>query len=355
MHARTQSKVITIPPGGGNNQYDIYHNTKLYYDIYQYCFESQTPVRKETPEVNMFKYLCLFRNNASEAVTICKEEGDPGHLGQSSSLHEGFLSRHSHHLLSVRRHHPKQSSTDARTQDSISEGTSALFASGICRWPGCDAVFQHLPSFLEHLHSEHSHGDRSIAEWRIQHEKVQHMENQLILEKQKLTAMQYHLHHSEQRLTALKASEAPYSLPLFLHQPKIAQEDNLQQWGLKHLDEGYRTVGSAHLISVPSIECYKYNNIRPPHTYAFLIRWSILESPDKQRTLNEIYNWFTTMFFYFRHNTATWKNAVRHNLSLHKCFVRVEGGKGAVWTVDETEYQRRKGQKYYRYSLGPLL
>ncbi|KAE8293004.1 Forkhead box protein P2 CAG repeat protein 44 Trinucleotide repeat-containing gene 10 protein [Larimichthys crocea] len=42
------------------------------------------------------------------------------------------------------------------------------------------------------------------------------------------------------------------------------------------------------------------------------------------------------------------QNAVRHNLSLHKCFVRVEGGKGAVWTVDETEYQRRKGQKYHR-------
>ncbi|KAG7246910.1 hypothetical protein CRUP_024911, partial [Coryphaenoides rupestris] len=71
-------------------------------------------------------------------------------------------------------------------------------------------------------------------------------------------------------------------------------------------------------------------------------------APTKQRSLNEIYTWFSTMFFYFRHNTATWKNAVRHNLSLHTCFVRVEGGKGAVWTVDEREYQRRKGQKYYR-------
>lgn len=39
---------------------------------------------------------------------------------------------------------------------------------------------------------------------------------------------------------------------------------------------------------------------------------SILESPDKQRTLNEIYNWFTTMFFFFRHNTATWKVWTTH-------------------------------------------
>lgn len=64
-----------------------------------------------------------------------------------------------------------------------------------------------------------------------------------------------------------------------------------------------------------------------------------------QLTLNEIYSWFTRTFAYFRRNAATWKNAVRHNLSLHKCFVRVENVKGAVWTVDEMEYQKRRSQK----------
>lgn len=39
------------------------------------------------------------------------------------------------------------------------------------------------------------------------------------------------------------------------------------------------------------------------------------------------------------------QNAVRHNLSLHKCFVRVENVKGAVWTVDEIEFQKRRPQK----------
>lgn len=39
------------------------------------------------------------------------------------------------------------------------------------------------------------------------------------------------------------------------------------------------------------------------------------------------------------------QNAVRHNLSLHKCFVRVENVKGAVWTVDEVEYQKRRPPK----------
>ena len=90
---------------------------------------------------------------------------------------------------------------------------------------------------------------------------------------------------------------------------------------------------------------YKNSEVRPPFTYASLIRQSILDSSDKQLTLNEIYNWFMKTFAYFRRNTATWKNAVRHNLSLHKCFVRVENVKGAVWTVDEMEFQKRRPQK----------
>uniref|UniRef100_A0A8C9W9L6 Forkhead box P2 n=1 Tax=Scleropages formosus TaxID=113540 RepID=A0A8C9W9L6_SCLFO len=72
---------------------------------------------------------------------------------------------------------------------------------------------------------------------------------------------------------------------------------------------------------------------------------AIMEAADMQLTLNEIYSWFTRTFAYFRRNAATWKNAVRHNLSLHKCFVRVENVKGAVWTVDEVEYQKRRSQK----------
>lgn len=90
---------------------------------------------------------------------------------------------------------------------------------------------------------------------------------------------------------------------------------------------------------------YKSTEVRPPFTYASLIRQAIIEAPDKQLTLNEIYNWFQNTFAYFRRNAATWKNAVRHNLSLHKCFMRVENVKGAVWTVDEVEFYKRRPQR----------
>jgi len=71
-----------------------------------------------------------------------------------------------------------------------------------------------------------------------------------------------------------------------------------------------------------------------------LLMWLILQF-DFSKTTTRRRNFPVT--------ASSFQNAVRHNLSLHKCFVRVEGGKGAVWTVDEREYQRRKGQKYHRY------
>ncbi|XP_028266041.1 forkhead box protein P3 [Parambassis ranga] len=305
-----QTRDVVSPPASGNQWWSGMEGIKQ---------KQQRPsvLRKVSHTASRRQHALL---EDSAAVAICKEEVDADHLSDSSSTHVHSSPGPSHHLVSLRRDDPKQTSTESRFYD---------------------------------RHSEHSQGDRSIAQWRVQQDIVQYMESQLILEKQKLIAMQLHL--SEHKYSNLKtASEWPYSLPLLLPQPQETDGDRVQQWGLKALEglsqHGYGAAGSSHPLPdlVPSIECYKYNNIRPPYTYAYLIRWSILESSDKQRTLNEIYNWFTTMFFYFRHNTATWKNAVRHNLSLHKCFVRVEGGKGAVWTVDEREYQRRKGQKYHR-------
>ncbi|XP_067132789.1 forkhead box protein P1-like isoform X2 [Centruroides vittatus] len=101
-------------------------------------------------------------------------------------------------------------------------------------------------------------------------------------------------------------------------------------------------------------EFYRTADVRPPFTYASLIRQAIVEAPDKQLTLNEIYNWFQNTFCYFRRNAATWKNAVRHNLSLHKCFMRVENVKGAVWTVDEIEFYKRRPQRIQERITGSL-
>ena len=52
---------------------------------------------------------------------------------------------------------------------------------------------------------------------------------------------------------------------------------------------------------------YRRTDVRPPFTYAALIRQAINESHGCQLTLNEIYNWFQANFAFFRPNAATWK------------------------------------------------
>lgn len=90
---------------------------------------------------------------------------------------------------------------------------------------------------------------------------------------------------------------------------------------------------------------YQNPNVKPPFTYASLIREAIISSPNKRMSLNEVYNWFSHTFSFFRFNNSQWKNAVRHNLSLHKCFQRVEGPVGSGWTVNEDEFQLRRANR----------
>uniref|UniRef100_A0A8D2PRQ4 Fork-head domain-containing protein n=1 Tax=Zosterops lateralis melanops TaxID=1220523 RepID=A0A8D2PRQ4_ZOSLA len=247
-----------------------------------------------------------------------------------------------------------------------------LYGHGVCKWPGCEAVCEDFQSFLKHLNSEHALDDRSTAQCRVQMQVVQQLELQLAKDKERLQAMMTHLHVKS---TEPKATPQPLNLVSSVTLSKTASEASPQS--LPHtpttptapitpVTQGPSVITTTSMHNVGPIrrrysdkynvpissadiaqnqEFYKNAEVRPPFTYASLIRQAILESPEKQLTLNEIYNWFTRMFAYFRRNAATWKNAVRHNLSLHKCFVRVENVKGAVWTVDELEFQKRRPQK----------
>ncbi|XP_025840613.2 forkhead box protein P1 isoform X4 [Vulpes vulpes] len=246
-----------------------------------------------------------------------------------------------------------------------------LYGHGVCKWPGCEAVCEDFQSFLKHLNSEHALDDRSTAQCRVQMQVVQQLELQLAKDKERLQAMMTHLHVKS---TEPKAAPQPLNLVSSVTLSKSASEASPQS--LPHtpttptapitpVTQGPSVITTTSMHTVGPIrrrysdkynvpissdiaqnqEFYKNAEVRPPFTYASLIRQAILESPEKQLTLNEIYNWFTRMFAYFRRNAATWKNAVRHNLSLHKCFVRVENVKGAVWTVDEVEFQKRRPQK----------
>uniref|UniRef100_A0A673KWQ4 Forkhead box protein P4-like n=1 Tax=Sinocyclocheilus rhinocerous TaxID=307959 RepID=A0A673KWQ4_9TELE len=275
-------------------------------------------------------------------------------------------------------HHPLPNGlnsvhTPKRDSSTHEEHTAShpLYGHGECKWPGCEALCEDMGQFIKHLNSEHALDDRSTAQCRVQMQVVQQLEIQLAKESERLQAMMTHLH--------MRPSEPkPFNQPLNLASSVSLSKRESEGFpdGLPHpptsaatpitpMRQGPSVISSSSLHGVGPIrrrnsdkfctpiaselaqncEFYKNADVRPPFTYASLIRHAILEAPDRQLTLNEIYNWFTRMFAYFRRNTATWKNAVRHNLSLHKCFVRVENVKGAVWTVDEVEYQKRRPPK----------
>uniref|UniRef100_A0A674PHR1 Forkhead box P2 n=1 Tax=Takifugu rubripes TaxID=31033 RepID=A0A674PHR1_TAKRU len=255
-----------------------------------------------------------------------------------------------------------------------SGGTHPLYGHGVCKWPGCEKLCEDFGQFLKHLNSEHALDDRSTAQCRVQMQVVQQLEIQLSKERERLQAMMAHLH---MRPSEPKSSPKPLNLVSSVTMSKNlppASPPNLPQTPttptapitpMAAMPQVPSVLGGANVPSMgamrrrhsdkysmplsseiaPNYEFYKNADVRPPFTYATLIRQAIIDSAEHQLTLNEIYSWFTRTFAYFRRNAATWKNAVRHNLSLHKCFVRVENVKGAVWTVDEVEYQKRRSQK----------
>lgn len=65
---------------------------------------------------------------------------------------------------------------------------------------------------------------------------------------------------------------------------------------------------------------------KPPHSFSTLIFLAIESSPSKALPVRDIYSWITQHFPYYRNAPVGWKNSVRHNLSLNKCFYKVECG-----------------------------
>ncbi|KAG5864473.1 hypothetical protein JTB14_005734 [Gonioctena quinquepunctata] len=63
--------------------------------------------------------------------------------------------------------------------------------------------------------------------------------------------------------------------------------------------------------------------------YADLIRQAITTSPNQKLTLSQIFDWLlenVPIFGNRSETSASWKNSVRHNLSLHSKFVRIQNG-----------------------------
>ncbi|KAJ8367888.1 hypothetical protein SKAU_G00079160 [Synaphobranchus kaupii] len=68
---------------------------------------------------------------------------------------------------------------------------------------------------------------------------------------------------------------------------------------------------------------------KPIYSYSILIFMALRSSRTGSLPVSEIYGFMTEHFPYFKTAPDGWKNSVRHNLSLNKCFEKVENQRGA--------------------------
>ncbi|CAM5132135.1 unnamed protein product [Natator depressus] len=89
-------------------------------------------------------------------------------------------------------------------------------------------------------------------------------------------------------------------------------------------------------------KCSSRRNAWGNLSYADLITRAIESAPDKRLTLSQIYDWMVRCVPYFKdkgdsNSSAGWKNSIRHNLSLHSRFIRVQNegtGKSSWWMIN---------------------
>lgn len=83
-----------------------------------------------------------------------------------------------------------------------------------------------------------------------------------------------------------------------------------------------------------------YSTIKPDFSYAAMIGQAILSSPQHRLTLQDIYEWITTVYPHYRRDEQTWMNSVRHALSTMAVFRKVPRGRAegkslwAIWDCD---------------------
>ncbi|KAL8973196.1 MAG: hypothetical protein Q9183_000098 [Haloplaca sp. 2 TL-2023] len=102
---------------------------------------------------------------------------------------------------------------------------------------------------------------------------------------------------------------------------------------------------------------------KPPYSYSKIIGMAILRAKDRRLTLDQLYTWIAETFSFFRLEDGGWKNSIRHNLSIHKEFQKLQRskddpGKGNYWIIQPGKEQKFFNDKPSRRSAsagGPTM
>ncbi|CAI4224131.1 unnamed protein product [Auanema sp. JU1783] len=100
---------------------------------------------------------------------------------------------------------------------------------------------------------------------------------------------------------------------------------------------------------------------KPVLSYTQLIYQAVMASPRKRCTLSEIYSYITSNFDYYRNTkNSSWKNSIRHNLSVSRIFRKmdkVQGEKSFTWVLDNDHVELHKNPKLFQSQtrINPII
>ncbi|XP_010358742.2 forkhead box protein N4 [Rhinopithecus roxellana] len=111
-----------------------------------------------------------------------------------------------------------------------------------------------------------------------------------------------------------------------------------------------------HMAVHSSQELHPKHYPKPIYSYSCLIAMALKNSKTGSLPVSEIYSFMKEHFPYFKTAPDGWKNSVRHNLSLNKCFEKVENKmsgssrKGCLWAlnlarIDKMEEEMHKWKR----------
>ncbi|CAL8348028.1 unnamed protein product [Lota lota] len=178
-------------------------------------------------------------------------------------------------------------------------------------------------------------------------------------------------------LTSHSGSMSPFSIngqpspgypcPASSYQPAPPQVYSLSQAGQQCSPAGlYSNVSftSQSLFTQPRLapqnqELQPKSFPKPIYSYSCLIAMALKNSKTGSLPVSEIYSFMKEHFPYFKTAPDGWKNSVRHNLSLNKCFEKVENKlsgssrKGCLWALNPAKIDKMEEemQKWKRKDL----